>query len=85
MVIYQIFTRLFGNTQATNRPNGTLAENGCGKFNQITTRALNSIKELGVTHVWFTGIISHASQTGYPQYTIKANHSAIVKGKAGSP
>jgi len=85
MVIYQIFTRLFGNTQATNRPNGTLAENGCGKFNQITTRALNSIKELGVTHVWFTGIINHASQTGYPQYTIKANHSAIVKGKAGSP
>ena len=31
-VVYQVFTRLFGNTNTTNKPWGTLEENGVGKF-----------------------------------------------------
>ena len=85
MVIYQLFMRLFGNECSTNRPNGTLEENGCGKFNFITDKALQSIKKLGVTHIWYTGVINHASQTAYPTCGITASHGSIVKGKAGSP
>jgi len=85
MVIYQLFMRLFGNECSTNRPNGTLEENGCGKFNFITDKALQSIKKLGVTHIWYTGVIKHASQTAYPTCGITASHGSIVKGKAGSP
>lgn len=85
IIIYQIFTRLFGNTNYVCKPNGTLEENGCGKFNQITPRALEAIREMGITHIWYTGIIAHASQTDYSAYGIPRNHPSIVKGKAGSP
>lgn len=85
LIIYQAFTRLFGNKNNTNKQFGTIEENGCGKFNDFTTAALNAIKELGTTHVWFTGIIEHASQTAYPKNRIDAAPAEIVKGKAGSP
>ena len=62
-ILYQIFTRLFGNTNTTNKFYGTIEENGCGKFNDINENALLSIKELGVTHVWYTGVIEHATLT----------------------
>ena len=54
-VIYQVFTRLFGNTNTTNKPWGTIEENGVGKFNDFTDKALQEIKKLGVTHIWYTG------------------------------
>src|SRR5689334_21770782 len=63
MVIYQMMTRLFGNKVATNKQSGKIEENGVGKFNDITPQALQGIKELGVTHVWYTGVIEHALQT----------------------
>lgn len=85
MVIYQIFTRLFNNTNITNKLNGTIKENGSGKLNNITKEALNSIKSMGVTHIWFTGIIEHAHQTDYSKYGIKKDPPDIVKGNAGSP
>lgn len=85
IIIYQIFTRLFGNTNTTRKNNGTLDENGCGKMNNFTPATLRRIKELGVTHVWYTGIIRHATTTDYSTYGIPKQHSAVVKGNAGSP
>lgn len=85
IIIYQIFTRLFGNTNGRCVQNGTIEQNGCGKMDDITKEALHEIKELGTTHVWYTGLIAHATQTDYSAYGIPQNHPAIVKGKAGSP
>ena len=82
-VIYQLMVRTFGNTRETWKPHGTLAENGCGKFADITPAALASIRELGFTHLWLTGILEHASATGYPDRP--ADDPDIVKGIAGSP
>ena len=85
MIIYQVFTRLYGNRNTTRHENGTLQENGCGKMNDFTPSTLKKIREMGVSHIWYTGIIRHATQTDYSAYGIPPNHPAIVKGKAGSP
>jgi len=82
--IYQVLPRLFGNENTTNKHNGTLAENGCGKFNSFTKKALSEIKSMGITHVWYTGVIEHATQTDYSAYGIRKDHPGVVKGKAGS-
>ena len=76
-IIYQLFPRLFGNYNETRKHNGSKEENGCGRFVDINERALKAIVDLGVTHVWYTGVIRHA--------TAAYNHPAITKGKAGSP
>ena len=55
-VVYQVFTRLFGNKNTTNKPWGTIEENGVGKFNDFTDKALQEIKKLGVTYIWYTGV-----------------------------
>ena len=85
LIIYQVFTRLFGNNNNHCIYNGSITENGCGKMADFTMKALNEIKKLGVTHIWYTGIIEHATQTDYRRYNIQPDHPAIVKGKAGSP
>lgn len=85
IIVYQIFTRLFGNRNTSRIENGTIAENGCGKFNDFDAKTLKQIKNLGITHIWYTGVIRHATQTDYTKYGIPRNHPAIVKGKAGSP
>ena len=85
IILYQIFTRLFGNDNAQCTPNGSIAQNGCGKLADFTSEALAAIKELGATHVWYTGVIEHATQTDYSTYGIRPDHKATVKGKAGSP
>ncbi|ACE83734.1 alpha-amylase family protein [Cellvibrio japonicus] len=84
-VVYQVFTRLFGNTNTTNKPWGTIEENGVGKFNDITEKALAGIKELGVTHVWYTGVPHHAVIRDYTTYGISNDDPDVVKGRAGSP
>ncbi len=84
-IIYQVLPRLFGNRNTSRQENGTIAENGCGKLNDFTPAVLKQISTLGATHVWFTGVIRHATQTDYSQYGIPVNHPAIVKGRAGSP
>ncbi|MBO7234588.1 MAG: alpha-amylase family protein [Paludibacteraceae bacterium] len=84
-VIYQVLPRLFGNYNTTRKMNGGIEENGCGKFNSFTPKALKAIKDLGVTHIWYTGVIEHATQTDYTKYSIPLDHPAVVKGKAGSP
>lgn len=85
IVIYQLMTRLFGNTVSTNKPFGTLEENGVGKFNDITPRALAGIRELGVTHVWYTGVLEHPTLTDYSALGIPSDDPDVVKGRAGSP
>ncbi len=84
-VVYQVFTRLFGNRNTTNKVYGTIEENGSGKFNDVTNVALKALREFGVSHVWYTGILEHATLTDYSSYGIASDHPLIVKGIAGSP
>lgn len=85
IVVYQVFTRLFGNKDTTNKPWGTLEENGVGKFNDFTADALDAIKELGVTHVWYTGVPHHALVRDYTANGISNDDPDVIKGRAGSP
>jgi len=84
-VVYQVFTRLFGNTNTTNKPWGTLEENGVGKFNDFTDKALSEIKDLGVTHIWYTGVPHHDVIRDYTKFGISNDDPDVVKGRAGSP
>ncbi len=81
--IYQVIPRLFGNKNSNLTLNGSIEQNGCGKFSDFTSNRLKSIKKLGISHIWYTGIIRHATTTNYTN--IPAQDSCIVKGKAGSP
>ncbi len=85
IIIYQIFTRLYGHRNNNPKVNGTIEENGCGKLNDFTPSVLKKIRELGVTHIWYTGIIRHATMTDYTRFGIPRQHPAVVKGRAGSP
>ena len=85
ILLYQVFPRFFGNDNATNKPNGALEQNGSGKFSAFSDVALNEIKKMGFTHVWYTGVIEHATKTDYTAYGISKDHPEIVKGNAGSP
>ena len=73
-IIYQMLPRVFGNMSAKNIPNGSLQENGTGKFRDITMQVLGAIKELNVSYIWYTGVIRHA-----------VAGDIGVKGGAGSP
>ena len=84
-VVYQVFTRLFGNTKTTNKPWGTIEENGVGKFNDFTEKALQEIKDLGVTYIWYTGVPHHDVIRDYTKYGISNDDPDVVKGRAGSP
>ena len=85
IIIYQLLPRLYGNRNTTRKENGSISDNGCGKFNDLTASVLKSIWQKGATHVWFTGVIRHATKTDYSAHGIPVNHPAIVKGNAGSP
>jgi len=84
-VVYQVFTRLFGNTNNTNKPWGTIDENGVGKFSDFDEAALQSIKSLGVSYIWYTGVPHHAVITDYTEFGISLDDPDVVKGRAGSP
>lgn len=84
-VVYQLFTRLYGNKNTANVPWGTIDENGVGKFNDITDTALASIKALGTSHVWYTGVPHHAVINDYTEFGISNDDPDVVKGRAGSP
>jgi glycosidase len=76
---------LFGNTNTTNKPWGTIEENGVGKFNDFTDKALTEIKNLGVTHIWYTGVPHHDVIRDYTKFGISNDDPDVVKGRAGSP
>jgi len=85
LLIYQLFVRLFGNQNPTNKYYGSIEENGCGKFNDINDLALQEITKLSISHVWLTGVIEHATMTDYSYHGIKRDDPDVVKGRAGSP
>ncbi|WP_237487906.1 alpha-amylase family protein [Hufsiella arboris] len=85
MIIYQMMVRLFGNKDTVNKFNGSVEENGTGKFNDVNDKALDGLKKLGISHVWYTGCIEHATMTDYSSFGIKQDDPDIVKGRAGSP
>ena len=85
MNIYQLFVRTFGNKNTDPVFDGDKAQNGCGTFANINDKALETLKALGITHIWLTGVIRHSSMTSYPELGIKSTHPQITKGKAGSP
>jgi glycosidase len=83
--IYQLFLRQFSNVNETRKLNGTLAENGVGKFSDLDTRALRSLRELGVTHLWLMGVPRQATATDYSNINLPADDPDLLKGLAGSP
>ena len=85
ILIYQVLPRLFGNRNTTRKPHGTLHENGSGKLKDFDANQLHRIHEMGFTHVWFTGVIRHATATDYSAHGIPRQHPQVVKGQAGSP
>lgn len=82
-VIYQLLVRTFGNTNDTRAFDGDIGQNGCGKFADINPAALESIRAMGFTHLWLTGVLEQASGTDYPHRP--ADEPVLLKGKAGSP
>ena len=85
MIIYQLLVRLFGNLNTKLTFNGTIEENGVGKFNDISDKALSELKLLGATHIWYTGILEHATMSDFTAYGIQPDDWRLVKGRAGSP
>ncbi|MBE0637614.1 MAG: alpha-amylase family protein [Bacteroidales bacterium] len=83
--IYQTLPRLFGNKNKNPRLNGTIQENGVGKFDDYNQKALLEIRDLGITHIWFTGIPEHGTMTDYSEFGIPKDHPTLLKGRAGSP
>ena len=82
-IIYQMLPRLWGNDKVRPKKNGTLEENGTGKFSDIDTATLEYLKWLGCSHVWYTGILRHSTQAA--ENGCIPSHPQFVKGKAGSP
>lgn len=85
IIVYQVFTRLFGNTNTSNIPWGTKEQNGVGKFNDFTEAALAEIKKLGVSHIWYTGVPHHGVIGDFPEIGISSDDPDVIKGRAGSP
>ncbi len=84
-IIYQLLLRVFGNTNEKCIPGGSFHINGSGKFSSVTPKVLENLKQLNVTHVWYTGVIEHVTKTTFEQYGIRQDNPAVIKGEAGSP
>ena len=82
-IIYQVLPRLWGNDCENPVENGSLSENGTGKFSDIDDASLDYFKWLGCSHIWYTGVLRHSTQASEQGCT--ASHPQFVKGKAGSP
>lgn len=85
MIVYSVLPRLFDNRCQTRKPGGDPMENGCGKMESFSPQALEMIRSLGTTHIWYIGMLEQATQTNYSDAGILPCHPEIVKGKAGSP
>ena len=82
-IIYQMLPRLWGNDKLRPKKNGSLEDNGTGKFSDIDTATLEYLKWMGCSHVWYTGILRHSTQS--TEQGCIPSHPQFVKGKAGSP
>lgn len=83
-LVYQLVVRLFGNTNERRKTDGTLEENGAGKFADVSDVALASLRALGVTHVWLTGVLRQATLTDWSSLGLPPDPACVVKGRAGS-
>ncbi len=84
-IIYQLLLRVFGNTNEKCIPGGSFHLNGSGKFSSVSSSVLENLKQLAVTHIWYTGVIEHVTKTSFEQYGIRQDNPAVIKGEAGSP
>ena len=84
-IIYQLLLRVFGNKNESCVPNGSLSLNGTGKFSSITEDVFEHLRSLGVSHIWYTGVIEHATKTSFQKYGIRKDNPSVIKGEAGSP
>ena len=85
-VIYQILTRLFHSGDETRlQHNGSIHDNGCGHFSHLNDQVLQEIHQMGVTDIWLTGVLRHASEAEWPGIGIQGSHPDLLKGRAGSP
>lgn len=83
-IVYQLVVRYFGNVAGANAVDGDLATNGCGRFEDVSEVALARLAELGVTHVWLTGVLRQATLTDRSALGLPADPPEVVKGRAGS-
>jgi hypothetical protein len=79
LIIYQILVRLFGNRNLTNIVHGTIEQNGVGKMHYINDVCLKELKRFGCTHIWYCGILEHATTTDYRAYDIRQDNPCLVK------
>ena len=82
-IIYQVLPRLWGNMNTSNIFNGTLDQNGTGRFSDMDSASLDYIRWLGCSHVWYTGVIRHATKES--THGCMPSNPQFVKGNAGSP
>ncbi|WRQ33340.1 alpha-amylase family glycosyl hydrolase [Bacteroidales bacterium MB20-C3-3] len=85
IIIYQTLPRISGNRVSKPVPGNSYDINGTGKFSDFTDSNLSEIKSLGCTHIWFTGILEHATQSQCLSSNCVPDPPEIVKGIAGSP
>lgn len=84
IIIYQVLPRLFGNANLSRQEWGTIETNGVGKLNDFGATQLRRIHDMGFTHVWYTGLLRHATCTDYSAYGVPRQNARVVKGRAGS-
>ena len=83
--IYQLMPRLFGNANERRKTNGSIVDNGCGKFSDLSLEVLSILKEDGYSHIWLTGILQQATSTDYTDSKQFMDDPDLLKGIAGSP
>lgn len=84
-VIYQMMFHLWGNPNKVVIENGSLQENGVTKFKDVSSKALKALKKKGITHIYATGLIEHATMEDMSKYGSPLDHPDVVKGRSGSP
>lgn len=83
--IYQLLVRTFGNTNEARVPNGTREQNGVGTFEDLNDAAAAALADMGMTHVWMTGVLQQATSADWSEIGEPADDPDILKGLAGSP
>jgi glycosidase len=84
-VVYQMMFHLWGNKQTELIRNGSYVQNGVTKFKDVSDVALKALHNKGITHLYATGLIEHATMEDFTAYGSPLDHPSVVKGRAGSP
>ena len=84
-VVYQMMFHLWGNKQTELVRNGSYTQNGVTKFKDVSDVALKALKNKGISHLYATGLIEHATMEDFTAFGSPLDHPSVVKGRAGSP